>query len=53
MSDFEIKMLRHDLAAAETEIRECRRKVIEEILELFQIEHMAKPDLERAIREML
>ena len=53
MSDFEIKMLRHDLAAAETEIREIRRKTIEDILELFKIEGMAKKDLERAIREML
>ena len=53
MSDFELKMLRHDLAAAETELRECRRKIIEQILELFKIEHMAKKDLERAIRGML
>ena len=53
MSDFEIKMLRHELAAAETEIREIRRKTIEDILELFKIEGMAKKDLERAIREML
>lgn len=53
MSDFELKMLRHDLAAAETEIREIRRKTIEDILELFKIEGMAKKDLERAIREML
>ena len=53
MSDFEIKLLRHELAAAETEIREVRRKIIEDILKLFEIEHMAKKDLERAIREML
>lgn len=53
MSEFEIKMLRHDLAAAETEIREIRRKTIEDILELFKIEGMAKKDLERVIRGML
>lgn len=53
MSDFEIRILRHDLAAAETEIREVRRKTIEQILELFKIEHMAKKDLERVIRGML
>lgn len=53
MSDIEIRLLRHDLAAAETEIREVRRKTIEQILELFKIEHMAKKDLERAIMGML
>jgi hypothetical protein len=53
MSDFEVKMLRHDLAAAETELRECRRKIIEEILELFKDSDMAKKDIERVIREML
>ena len=53
MIEFEVKILRHELAAAETEIREIRRKTIEDILELFKIEGMAKKDLERAIREML
>lgn len=53
MSDAEIKILRHDLAAAETEIREVRRKTIEHILEFFKIEGMAKKDLERVIRDML
>jgi len=53
MSDFEIRMLRHELAAAETEIREIRRKLIEDILEYFKIEGMAKKDLERVIRNML
>ena len=51
--EFEVKILRHDLAAAETEIRETRRKIIENILELFKIENVAKADLERSIREML
>lgn len=53
MSDFENKLLQHELAAAETEIRELRRKLINEILDLFKIEHMAKKDLERAIKDML
>jgi hypothetical protein len=53
MSDFEISMLRHELAAAETEIKECRRKLIEGILEVFKIEGMAKKDIERVIRGML
>lgn len=37
----------------EMQEQEIRRKVIEQILELFKIEHMAKKDLERVIREML
>jgi ribosome recycling factor len=53
MSGFEVKMLRHELAAAETEIREVRRKVIEQILELFKDPDMAKKDIERVIRGML
>jgi uncharacterized protein YeeX (DUF496 family) len=50
---FEVKMLRHELAAAETEIRECRRRVIQEILELFKGPDMAKKDIERVIKGML
>ena len=53
MNDFEIKMLQHELAAAETEIKECRKRIIKEVLDLFKIEHMAKVDLERKIKEML
>lgn len=49
----QISMLRHDLAAAENEIREIRQRLIQEILEVFKIEHMAKQDLERVIRGML
>jgi hypothetical protein len=48
-----ISILRHDLAAAEMEIKECRKRVIKEALDLFKIEHMAKVDLERKIKEML
>jgi hypothetical protein len=51
--EFESKALLHDLIAAETELRECRRKLIESILELFKIEGMAKKDIERVIRGML
>jgi ribosome recycling factor len=53
MSDFEVKMLRHDLAAAETEIREVRRKILEKVLELFKDPDMAKKDIERVIKGML
>lgn len=53
MSDINERLLRHELVAAETEIHEVRRRVIKEILELFKIEHMAKKDLERVIRDML
>jgi hypothetical protein len=49
----EIKNLRLEVIRAETEVNECRKKVIREILDLFSIEGMAKKDLERAIRGML
>jgi hypothetical protein len=51
--DFEVRRLRHDLAAAETELREVRRKTIEDILELFKDPDMAKKDIERVIKGML
>jgi uncharacterized protein YeeX (DUF496 family) len=51
--DFEVRMLRHELAAAETELRDCRRKMLEEILELFVDPDMAKKDIERIVRGML
>ena len=52
-NEFESKALLHDLIAAETEIRECRRRVIEDILKLFKDPDMAKKDIERVIRGML
>jgi hypothetical protein len=51
--EFEVLSLRRDLEAAETEVRECRKHLIREILELFKIEEMAKKDIERVIRGML
>ena len=48
--EYEINQLRHDLAAAETEIRELRKKVIDEIIEYAKLEHITVKDLIRIMR---
>jgi hypothetical protein len=50
--EYEIARLRHDLAAAETEIRELRKKVIDQILEYTKLEGIAMQDLIRIMKEM-
>lgn len=48
--EYEINQLRHDLAAAETEIRELRKKVIDQILEYAKLEGITVKDLIRIMR---
>ena len=50
--EFEITRLRHDLMAAETEIRELRHKLIEELLKKARLEGMALKDLIRIMEGM-
>ena len=47
---YEINQLRHDLAAAETEIRETRKRIIDEIIEYAKLEHITVKDLIRIMR---
>ena len=51
--EFQINLLQREVAAAETEVRECKKKLLNEILEYFKHEHIAKKDIERIIRGML
>ena len=48
--EYEITQLRHDLAAAETEIRETRKRIIDEIIEYAKLEHITVKDLIRIIK---
>ena len=50
--EYEIARLRHDLVAAETEIRELRKKVIDQILEYAKIQGITVKDLIRILKEM-
>jgi len=50
--EYEINQLRHDLAAAETEIRETRKRIIDEIIEYAKLEHITVKDLIRIMKEM-
>ena len=51
--EFQISLLRREVEAAETEARECKRKVLNEILGYLKLDHIAKKDIERIIRGML
>ena len=48
--EYEINQLRHDLAAAETEIRETRKRIIDEIIEYAKLEGITVKDLIRIIK---
>jgi hypothetical protein len=50
--EYEINQLRHDLARAETEISETRKKLIEEIIAYAKLEHITIKDLIRIMRGM-
>jgi hypothetical protein len=50
--EYEIARLRHDLVAAETEIRELRKKVIDQILEYAKLEGVSMQDLIRIMKAM-
>jgi len=50
--EFEIARLHHDLAAAETEIRETRKRIIDEIIEYAKLEHITVNDLIRIMKSM-
>jgi hypothetical protein len=50
--EFEIIRLRHDLMAAETEIRELRHKLLEELLKQAKLEGIALKDLIRIMEGM-
>jgi hypothetical protein len=50
--EFEITRLRHDLAAAETEIRELRHRLLEELLTQARLEGIALKDLIRIMEGM-
>jgi len=50
--EFEIARLRHELAAAETEIRELRKRMADQILEYAKLEGIALKDLVRIVKEM-
>ena len=50
--EYEINQLRHDLMAAETEIKAQREKLIERILEYARLEHITVKDLVRILQDM-
>jgi hypothetical protein len=50
--EYEINQLRHDLARAETEIRETRKKLIDEIIAYSKLDHITLKDLIRIMRGM-
>lgn len=50
--EFEITRLRHDLMAAETEIKEIRRRLLEELLQYARLEGIALKDLIRIMEGM-
>ena len=50
--EFEITRLRHDLMAAETEIRELRHRLLEELLNCARLEGIALKDLIRIMEGM-
>ena len=50
--EFEITRLRHDLMAAETEIRELRHKLLEELLTQARLDHINVSDLIRIMEGM-
>lgn len=50
--EFEIARLRHELAAAETEIRELRKRMADQILEYARLEGMTLKDIIRIVKEM-
>lgn len=50
--EFEITRLRHDLMAAETEIKEIRKRLIEQLLTQARLEHITVSDLIRIMEGM-
>ena len=50
--EFEITRLRHDLMAAETEIKELRHRLLEELLTQARLEGIALKDLIRIMEGM-
>lgn len=50
--EYEIARLRNDLAAAETEIRELRKRIIDQILDYANLQGIAMQDLIRILRDM-
>jgi len=52
LQEYEIARLRHDLVAAETEITELRKKVIDQILEYARLEGITLKDIIRIVKGM-
>ena len=50
--EYEIARLRHDLMAAETEIKELRKRLIDQILEYTKLEGIALKDIVRILEGM-
>jgi hypothetical protein len=50
--EFEITRLRHDLMAAETEIRDLRHRLLEELLKQARLDGIALKDLIRIMEGM-
>jgi hypothetical protein len=50
--EYETNQLRHDLMAAETELKAQREKLIDRILEYAKLDHITVRDLVRIMQDM-